>query len=239
MWCLPSIDRMNDEAVKRRREEKKKTRKQILRGEKCECCGKRATTWVEYYDVFSDVPKGKVFLCKKCDENSVIHESDRYFDCEECGRLMIKNYTWENYDTWSEEDGLLCLNCALDKHIAKPENWLNKEAVEKLTFEQVSKSKHLIPVDGTYHKKVLEFVENVELDNSTGGLLTSSSTCSSNPDSGVQMIKEICLKALEKHDGVMIILDATYQFSVSIGVYVKKEVRSKKKFPQQLALSLT
>ncbi|MDD5529535.1 MAG: hypothetical protein PHX21_05835 [bacterium] len=230
MWCLPSIERLNNEAIARRKSEKKKTAKQILRGKVCEFCGTRkATTFVDYFDVFSNVPKGKIFICKKCDEEGKIHDNDdSYFYCDSCNRWMITNYTWERYDTWDEENGHLCLNCALKRAIANPGNWLKKEDIEKLTVEQIQRCKHLIPVEGTYYKQELEYINNVELDNFCGGRLIDSSTCGT-PNSGLQEIKKICLETLKEHDEVMLLIDGAYQFSKSIGIYVRKQSPIKNK----------
>lgn len=218
MWSLPDLNRLNDQAVKQWRLEKKKAKKDILKGQTCDVCGSnKPTEYKNYYDVFSDTPRGHIFLCEEHSEEI----PEGYFMCKKCGRIHITNYSWENYFT-DTEDGRFCLNCALNVEIAKESNWLGKKEVDNLTFEQVKKCKHLIPVEGKNWQAELEFRKNIELDNYNGGRLTGFSSCESSPDGGVRELKDICYKTLEEHDRVILILDGAYQFSVSIGVYTAK-----------------
>jgi hypothetical protein len=223
MWALPNIIKMNDDAVKQWRAEKRKQKKDILKGQECEICGNKATEYKNYYDIFSKTPKGYIFLCKNHEDET----PEGYFYCSDCQRIMAENYTWENY--YVDVDGdRLCLKCYFKREVNNPNNWLDKEAVDKLTFEQVRKSKHLIAVESKYWQGLLEFVDAVEFDYG-GGKLTGSSSCDSSPANGVSEIKAICYKALEKHNKVMLITDGCYQFSLSIGIFVRKQSLLKNK----------
>ncbi len=216
MWALPNIKDMNDRAVAEYEAGKHLTRKQTLKGQKCMYCDGKATVYYDYYDIFSDVPKGKVFLCEDC-EGYYGDPAEGYFRCEACERVMVESYTWEVYfhDT---DEGRVCLNCYFDKEIAKPENWIDK--VELVTWERIRGVKHLIPVAGEHWREYLDFHGNEEFDSMTGETLAGFSSTVSK-DVGIGRLKEIVTKALEKGP-VMLILDAGYQFAVSIGVYTRK-----------------
>ncbi|MFA5032871.1 MAG: hypothetical protein WC614_07620 [bacterium] len=223
MWSLPDINKMNDEAVKQWRAEKRKQKKDILKGQECEICGNKATIFKNYYDIFSKTPKGHIFLCGEHQDET----PEGYFTCSDCQRIMAENYTWENY--YVDVDGdRLCLKCYFEREVNNPNNWLNKEAVDKLTFEQVRKSKHLIAVESKYWQGAIDCISNVEFDYG-GGRLTGSSSCENTPNGGVREIKEICYTALEKHNKVMLITDGCYQFSLSLGIYVRKHSLIKNK----------
>ena len=195
----------------------------------CEHCEKPATRLYLWYDIFSDDPKGIIGLC---DEHDYYYgdPAEGYFTCEFCGRVFITNYTWENYYVITEDGRTLCLNCYLDEQLENEENWIR--SVDEVTENMVRTAPHLIPVSSTYWKKHLEFVGNVEFDNLTGGKITGLSTSSTMQD-GIDDLKEIVKEALKIAPKCMLILDAAYQFAVSIGVYIPK--RKSKKTSENIA----
>jgi hypothetical protein len=216
MWSLPSIDKINREAEERYDKEKNLTAKQILRGKKCDHDEKeKATIYYDWYDVFSDVPKGRIFLCDKHD-GYYGNPDEGFFTCVACSRVFTENYTWEKYNYVTEDGEELCLNCYLDGELDNTENWIN--AVEDVSWEKVTKAKHLIPVEGRHWQEYLEFVGNVEFDSMTGAKLTGFSSTSSRDD-GLNDLRDIVRKAKKP---CMLILDGAYQFSVSLGVYTRK-----------------
>jgi len=219
MWSLPDIRRLNDEAVVKYEQNKKKTEKQLCCRQHCDFCDKKANHALEYYDIFSDFPKGHVFMCKECiDKYGDIPEGNFY--CDDCQRLHIENYTWENYVTFDlNTDEALCLNCAFDREIKKDQNWITSS--DEVTWSRVRSSKHLIPVKGNHWEKHMEFIGNTEFDSMTGGKLTGFSSCST-IDDGLQDLRKIVNEALTKAERCILILDAGYQFSVSIGVYIER-----------------
>jgi len=224
MWALPNIGRLNADAASASHRALIKKQLQGKKKVDCEFCDQPACpeSIQEYYDIFSDDPKGVVGLCEE-------HESyygsipEGYFYCERCNRLMVENYTWENYYTHTEYGEIVCLNCAAEEYVDDPFNWiqLDEESILKISFDHISRAKHIIAVSGPIPKGI-EFYRNVELDAMSGGRITGFSSSESSPDGGVQEIRDILREAKEEgYSEALLILDAAYQFAVSIGVYVR------------------
>jgi hypothetical protein len=205
MWSLPNIDALNAQAEKEFKARKKKT----LKGRECDYCGDRATVALDYYDIFGPYPKGQVCLCRYHNENGYLDEG--YFTCDDCGKLFITHYTWESYFHDTENGERLCLNCHFDREIEDPENWITD--VKEMTWERVRQAKHLIPVAGEHWKETLEFLGNAEFDSMTGEGISGG---------GLAGLRELVRAGLKEHGRVVLILDAAYQFAVSIGLYVEK-----------------
>ncbi len=241
MWSLPGIKRLNEDA-----EAFNATLEYIVSTGKSQDGKPLPCEWeghdpcqgeihvYEYYDIFSDVPKGYLALCEKHD-GYYGSPSEGYFECEGCGRVFVENYTWEMYRQDTDE-GTLCLNCYRDQELANDENWLelSGQKIDRLTFFDVRKAKHLIAV-GQDTPKELKFIGNVELDSTSGGRLTGFSSCEASPDGGVEELRDLLHKAQEEGYGhAILILDAAYQFSVSIGVYVDaKKAKAARKARQR------
>jgi len=219
MWALPDIKAMNNEAAANAAQLKRAVKSRKLGGKKlkCECadwgscgtCEGDIHTYL-WYDIFSDDPKGILALCDKHDGYTG-SPLEGYFTCEECGRVMIENYTWERY-----ESGGLCLNCLFDKNIGAPDNWIDQEfcALPKDDAVKIMrKAKHLIPVEGTHWKKHLEFIANAEFDSSDGHQISGADI--------QDIVKRACTQASDGR--CILILDAAYQFACSVGVYIRKE----------------
>src|ERR1043166_4611527 len=108
MWCLPSISLLNQRAADNAPELYRQQR-DLTDGDgqslKCGRCEKaQASHAILYFDVFSDDPKGLVPLCEGCEVG------DDLFYCDDCGRYLVTNYTYELYGVASD-DGIFCLNC--------------------------------------------------------------------------------------------------------------------------------
>jgi transcription elongation factor Elf1 len=220
MWSQPDIVRMNADAEKSA--PKLLKRMETARVAECEDCGKKFNVHDEdvffslYYDIFSDDPKGIVALCKEhADERY-----DSYFYCDECNRVVVNNYTWEMYST-EMDGGQVCLPCAAKMYLQDGSNWLKltPEEIEMVGFNSldvckrysVSKAPHLIGVDMPVPKSV-KFVDNVEFDSMSGACISGG---------GLGEIKQKLTELMEQGiERAILILDAAYQFAVSIGIYV-------------------
>jgi len=206
MWALPNISAMNKEAANKATIAKLTRQARTLKvGNKkmtCDFCDKKATAARLWYDIFSDDPKGILATCQKhedCEEG--------YFYCEDCGRLMVENYTWERY----ESNGL-CLNCLAKRTIADTEEWimLDDASIAGLTFDRVRQAKHLIAVSGPVPEGLL-FHSNVEFDNMDGHAISGG---------GVSEMQNTMRELRgQGYTRIMLVLDAAYQFAVSIGIY--------------------
>jgi hypothetical protein len=162
----------------------------------------------EWYDIFSDDPKGILALCEAHD-GYYGNPTEGYFTCDDCGRVFVENYTWELYYT-SDEDGMYCLPCAAEHYISEEENWieLTPENIAAVDFKRVRKAKHVIGVEMPVPKSI-KFYDNAEFDNMDGHQINGSA------------IQEVLESArADGYKRALLILDAAYQFAVSIGVYV-------------------
>jgi hypothetical protein len=213
MWSLPDIRRMNQEAMevgfKKQLQAQLKCRARVV----CLFCDKRATknSRQEWFDIFSDQPKGVIGLCKKHD-GDLGGVPEGYFFCDACGRLFIQNYTWENYFAETDTGAIVCLNCRAKEYIEDNEHWmqLDEATIDEIDFDVVRKAPHLIAVEGPIPEG-LKFYDNVEFDSYTGSPLGG----------GIPALKNILKQASEEYSEAILILDAAYQFAVSIGVYVR------------------
>jgi len=208
MWALPDISRLNTVA-----EKNYKNKQNIHEKNSCDYCNKKALIWQEYYDVFSNYPKGEIALCEGHHNSSGI-VCEGYFYCNNCGKLHIENYTWEDYYTIVNGEQF-CLNCALDIYLSEDSNFIHKKEIDKISFDMIRKAPHLIPVAGTYDKKILNFVGNVEFDNTDGHCINGDD---------INDLKEFCAQAIAKSSKkrCVLILDGAYQFAISIGIYYEK-----------------
>ena len=122
---------------------------------------------------------------------------------------MIENYTWELYYT-EGEDGLVCLPCAAKRYIADDENWieLTDENIAAVDVKRVRQAKQIIGVEMPVPDGI-KFFDNVEFDSMDGHQISGGD------------IQAVLHAAKAKgHTKALLIMDAAYQFAVSIGVYV-------------------
>lgn len=219
MWSLPNIRQLNEEAISNASKLNKAVETGYLDGKKikCEWCEKKAKHIYPWYDVFGDVPKGIIGLCDEHD-HYYGSPSEGFFICDNCEKVFAENYTWELYYR-NTEDGKICLNCAFDNYIKEDENWIT--SLKEIKWENIKSSPHIIPVEGKHWEDHLEFIGNVEFDNMSGEKITGSSSTTSRED-GINELKDIVKELLSDHKKCILILDAAYQFAVSIGVYVRK-----------------
>jgi hypothetical protein len=218
MWSLPDIIRMNAAAVEEKSKFEQALETGILDGEKLECewtghnepCEGELRHYL-WYDIFSDDPKGILTLCEHHD-GYYGSPSEGYFECDSCQRVFVDHYTWERYCI-EDEDGIYCLPCYAKWYLQREENWipLTDEDIDAVDFDAVRGARHLIGVKMPVPKGI-KFVNNVEFDSGTGHCISGGE---------VEELKDT-LRA-QRDAGkkrAILILDAAYQFAVSIGVYV-------------------
>jgi hypothetical protein len=225
MWSLPDITRLNANAAAKA----KKLKREAASKRKPNCefwkCSQQATRSYLVYDIFSDDPKDILHLCEQHDGFSG-EPCEGYFTCNGCGRVMVENYTWEIYHV--EMDGeSLCLRCAADRHFSNTRNWIDPKLVKKvvlapyeptlngqnvLLFDtatgvlNLARCKHVLGVQQPLPEGI-KFVENFEFDSLDGHQI-----------SGGDVLETI--HAL--NEPFCPVLDAGYQFAVSIGLYVRR-----------------
>jgi hypothetical protein len=203
MWSLPDLDRLNNEAARNKQALTVQLRQP--KNYPCDGCAIPATAGELYYDIFSDDPKGAIFLCDD-HKNS---PKEGFFVCEVCERLLIENYTWERY----EKDGM-CLSCAAKLFFDRKDNWIDPKEVKEIIYEQgapqfedgrlnVFAAPHVLGVRQPVPKGI-QFIANAEFDGFDGHQI-----------SGFDF--ETKLRSLDRP--FALVLDAGWQFAVSIGIY--------------------
>jgi hypothetical protein len=228
MWSLPDIKSLNARAAANlpvlRREQKRK------RKPNCEVygCTHRAVESVEWFDIFSDTPKGLVHVC----ENHSPEEVEGNFRCDECQRILADHYTWERYQT-SDGDETLCLKCAAERHFADEDHWIDPRQVTSVVLQpynprlngqnvplfdlatgvlNVARCKHVLGVKQPI-PAAIRFVENFEFDSMDGHQISGGNV--------LDTIRELSVPFCP-------VLDAAYQFAVSIGLYIRAEAEERK-----------
>jgi len=231
MWSLPDIKRVNAKAAANATKLKREAaRKRKPNCERCECSGRKHPANVSFliYDIFSDDPKDVLHLCHDCVGQSG-DPWEGYFTCEACGRVTVENYTWERYQT--ELDGAsLCLKCAAERFFADETNWIEPKLVQEVVLApynprlngenltlfdpatgvlNVARCRHVLGVSQPLPKCV-KFHDNAEFDSMDGHQI-----------SGRRLLDVIA----ELNQPFVPVLDAAYQFAVSIGLYVRQPKR--------------
>lgn len=230
MWSLPDIARLNSRASHLKVALQNAVETGFLDGTRltCEHESDSCTDDLQHYlwyDIFSDDPKGVLTLCERHDGHFG-SPTEGYFTCDDCQRVMIENYTWERYETTTNDGESLCLPCAAERYIADEANWmeLTPENIEAMDFKRVREAKHVVGVRMPVPKSIRQYCQGVTLDSSSGALVTGFSSCADSPDSAVHALRDELTAAMEDgHKRALLILDGGYQFAVSIGVYVRVE----------------
>jgi hypothetical protein len=235
MWSLPDINRMNAcaaaSAAKLRREAKSKNKQECRR---CAIFGRDRKADVSFlvYDIFSDDPKSVLHLCENCVGQSG-DPWEGYFTCEGCGRVMVENYTWERYQTVLD-GASLCLKCAAERFFADTDNWIEPKLVKRVVLVpydpalngqnlplfdpatgvlNVARCRHVLGVRQPLPKGI-KFLDNAEFDSFDGHQI-----------SGLRLLDLIA----ELDEPFCPVLDAAYQFAVSIGLYTRQPKRRVKR----------
>ena len=215
MWALPDINAMNARAAANQKQFAREVRLKTSRKYPCECCGEPSVHHLKYYEIFSDDAKGVTHLCEDHYQNGAGDEG--FFDCDCCGRRMAENYTWELYRV-QLGDRTLCLACAAEEHFADAENWIDPRAVKEVILEprggplfepitgvlNVARCRHVLGVEQPVPDAV-KFVDNFEFDSMDGHQISGGDM--------LEAIRELSVPFCP-------VLDAGYQFAVSIGLYI-------------------
>jgi hypothetical protein len=217
VWALPDINRLNATAAANAAKLRRQARSK--RKPACEYygCPNRATMSYLTYDIFSDDPKGAIHLCEHHDGYSG-DPIEGYFTCARCTRVMAENYTWERYVV--ELDGeQICLKCAAEEYFTDPDNWIAPSAITQVVLSpggvplfdpaggvlNIARCRHVLGVKQPVPPGI-EFVDNAEFDSMDGHQISG--------DDLVDVIKRL-------DQPFCPVLDAAYQFAVSIGIYVR------------------
>jgi hypothetical protein len=216
MWSLPDIAVMNSRAAAKKPSLLKavgtgidpETGKQATcEREDQNCSGNvRGEPW---FDIFSDDPKGVVFLCEN---HGGDYNRDEYFRCEDCERLMLDHITWERY-VHDTEDGPICLNCYAKRVMDDPKSWvpLTKARIDMVDFSLLRKAPHIIAVSGPTHGLV--HYGSATFDSMSGNCISGG---------GLDEIKGALHNARkEGKRKALIVLCAAYQFCVELGVFTR------------------
>ena len=232
MWSLPNIKTMNARAAVAASKLKRAARSK----RKPQCgywnCNSRATRSYLVYDIFSEDPKDLLHLCERHDGYSG-DPMEGYFTCAHCARVIVENYTWEYYRM--ELDGeTLCLKCAAEAYFSDPKNWIKPQNVKSVTLEpgagqlfnaktgvlNIACCRHVLGVQQPLPMGI-KFAENAEFDSCDGHQISGRRF--------LDMISDL--------DGqpFVPVLDAGYQFAVSIGIYVRSDERHVDRLKQEAA----
>jgi hypothetical protein len=227
MWSLPDINRMNARAAASQRRLTHEARlKTPSRKFPCECCHEPSVHHWPWYDIFSDDIKGVTHLCEEHYQDG--RGDEEFFECDSCGRRMIDHITWERYSV-NVGDQTLCLKCAAEEHFSDSDNWIDPRAVKQVVLVpcddrrngenvplfdpatgvlNVARCRHVLGVKQPVTAGI-RFVDNFEFDSMDGHQI-----------SGVNMLDTIRSLSVP----FCAVLDAAYQFAVSVGFYIKADL---------------
>jgi hypothetical protein len=217
MRSIYSIFRLNAAAAANAEQIERKAKRQ--RKPNCDhpTCNRRSDRSFLVYDIFSEAPKDALKFCRH--HLGLCADPARgYFLCSQCARIMVRNYAWEVYSV--ERDGkTVCLRCAAAAHFNDPQNWIEPRQVKSVIVEphggplfdsggeilNVARCPRVLSVNQPLPAGV-EFFENAEFGR-TGG---------------IQISGRHLLDTIQHLDEPFVpVLDADYQFAVSIGLYVR------------------
>jgi len=138
---------------------------------------------------------------------------------------MVDHYAWERYQVVIG-DTVLCLKCAAKQYFSDPKNWIDPKLVKSVVVEpydprkngtntplfsprtgvlNVARSPHVLGVKQPLPRGIA-FVENAEFDRMEGHQISGRSL--------LGVIREL-------NQPFAPVLDAGWQFAVSIGIYVR------------------
>jgi hypothetical protein len=137
--------------------------------------------------------------------------------CAQCGQVLVKDHDPDYVDLDGDR---VCLSCAAEQYFADPRNWITPQAVQKVVRQSrrpgplfnretgvlnIARCRHVLGVKQPIPAGVV-FVDNAEFD---GG-------------NGHQISGENLIDVIKRLDQPFCpVLDAAYQFAVSIGIYVR------------------
>ena len=224
MWSLPNIKALNDRAAANRRQIQRESKLKTSRKHPCEYCTRPSTRHLKWWDIFSDDPKGVTHLCEDHYEQGA--SDDGFFDCARCHRRVADHYTWEQYGVVLGGE-LVCLRCAAEEYFADVANWIEPKLVKAVVLVphnprlngenlplfdpttgvlNVARCRHVLGVSQPLPAGI-KFLDNAEFDSMDGHQISGRKL--------LDIIQEL-------DEPFCPVLDAAYQFAVSIGLYVRR-----------------
>jgi hypothetical protein len=221
MWSLPNIAAMNARAAAQASKLRRAMRRGPGKRQVCDVygCGGKAFESVPWFDVFSDDPKGLIHVCTAHSAEDV----EEFFVCEGCQRVMIDHITWERYAV-QIGNRTLCLKCAAEEYFADPANWIEPKLVKEVGFDRngaplfntekgflnLARCRHVLGVEQKPPAGII-FVDNFEVDSTDLHQISGD-----HPRDIVRQLEApFCA-----------VLDAGWQFAVSIGFYIRQPVEN-------------
>ncbi len=213
MWSLPDINRLNANAAAKAQQ----LRREAARKRKPQCgiygCNHRAIDSTLWFDIFSDDPKGR---------DSRLRQAFMGRRPRPVSSVRIASASWwittHKSVTELELNGdLLCLRCAARRCFDLPQNWINPPAVSHVVLEpgdgplfdletgvlNLACCRHVLAVKQPLPAGVV-FHENAEFDGQDGHQISG--------DNLLDVIRGL-------NQPFCPVVDAAYQFAVSIGIY--------------------
>jgi hypothetical protein len=130
---------------------------------------------------------------------------------------MAENYSWEIYRI-TLQDRTLCLKCAAEEYFSNPANWIDPREVDDVVLEPASDA--ALFADGILNVAKCPHVIGVKQPLPVG--VTFFDNAEFDSISGHQISGEKLFDVIRKLDQPFCpVLDAAYQFAVSVGIYVR------------------
>jgi hypothetical protein len=191
--------------------------------DRCLTCGGSSTYVILLYDIFGndvtrEIPTGYVPLCEEC-RRTGRWRAWGYFECGDCGKVMKKDRTWENYLLDSEE-GHFCIPCALKRYMRDDGNWFTKVPREADPDDEsfpgyLYDAPHYVPKESLFWQPDLVCVGKAEFDQDDGQQISG------------EPMRDIIREALEARPRYLILIDAIHDDIASYGIYIERELGEK------------
>lgn len=241
MMCLPSIARLHDSREAARKELAKS--KMLT----CDCCCEEfpkdapGAVKEEYWSpLIKDKPSGLIFICPKCREENEenygnSYGEDSYFECEDCGKVHVVNYSWELYRVITEDGESICMACAAERELDESsERWLTSEeairrATESTEALQAYGPKHLSCIGGdkSYPHGVTSFRETPEYAAEKMDWFNRMEMGGYGGDN-TEEVRDCALAAFKFYERVYITIAEAGQFQVYLDILVDTSSRRPK-----------
>jgi len=247
MWSLPDLDRLNERAVALAEVVSQLDEHPCSSGIdpetgkpfECDSCGESVvdeegnlksnedgcseSQIIEYYDPFSDDPKGYAAYCPDC----VAYLDESYFYCQSCERYVINNYTWEMYLVTTDEGDAICSRCAAKEFFGGDEGWFrpSDEGFDSVSAHDIRSIRHAscsgLKIGELGLPYEFTLFDTVCVDSMSGGPVYGSRSGAF--EQTVSAVKEVLSRVREEHPDaeVAILMGAAYQFAVDIDIYVR------------------
>lgn len=233
MMALPSIEKTHQRLEADRKElAKAKTLT-------CECCNEefpkdaQGAVKEEYFSpLVKDKPSGLLFICPTCREQNEENYGnpfgeDTYFECADCGKVQVVNWSWEIYRVNTDDGEGICMDCAAKRELREDsEKWLTSEhAINEATEDskalQRYAPKHLSCIGGdkTYPFAVKSFRDTPEYEREGMNWFSRMEMGGWGGDHTAE-VRECALEAFKFYERVYITVAEAGQFQVYLDILV-------------------